>query len=108
MVDAERDVLMRQLALLLTWLRRTLASEWQGPPDLPRALTLEWKLVTVRWLGIVSVGPALLVMHLPADRLVAAFGILVFATVYNVTVRHYMWRKPSIFEIGRASCRERV
>ena len=90
----------RNIALLLAWLGRTIASEWQGPPDLPRALTLEWKLVTVRWLGIVSVGPALLIMHLPIDRLVAAFGILVFATAYNITVRHYMWRKPSLFANG--------
>ncbi len=85
---------------LLAWLRRTLAAEWQGPPDLPRALTMEWRLVTVRWVGIISVGPALLVMHLPQDRLLFAYSILAFATAYNVATRWYMQRRPDLFASG--------
>src|SRR6478609_9874650 len=91
---------MRYSARFLTWLRRRIAAEWQGPPDLPRALTMEWRLVSVRWVGIVSVTPALFVMHLPEERLMAAAGILIFATVYNIAIRAFMQRRPAMFANG--------
>src|SRR5437763_1780486 len=91
---------MRYTARVLTWLRRRIAAEWQGPSDLPRALTMEWRLVSVRWVGIVSVSPALFIMHLPQERLVAAATILFFATVYNIAVRSFMQRRPAMFASG--------
>src|SRR5689334_14825636 len=91
---------MRYTAQALTWLRRRIAAEWPGAPDLPRALTMEWRLVSVRWLGIVSVSPALFVMHLPQERMIAAATILFFATVYNIAIRSFMQRRPAMFASG--------
>jgi signal transduction histidine kinase len=56
---------------------------WNGPVDLPRFLRVEWRLVAVRWLGIASLAPALLLAHLPSEELVAAYLQLAAATVYN-------------------------
>ena len=94
---------MRLSKTLLGWPRRvirTLAREWQGPPDLPRTLTMEWRLICVRWVGIFAVIPALPLMHLPLDRSVAAYAILVGAIGYNVSVRWYMQRRADLFANG--------
>ena len=88
---------------LLAWPRRSLrflAREWQGPPDLPRSLTMEWRLICVRWVGIFAVIPALPLMHLPTDRFVAAFAIVLGAIAYNFLVRWYMQRRADLFANG--------
>ena len=85
---------------VLLWLRRTVAAEWQGPADLPRSLTIEWRLIACRWVGMLAVGPALLLMHLPIERLVGAYVILLFGAAYNVTVRWYLQRQPALFANG--------
>ena len=85
---------------LLPWLRRTVAAEWQGPADLSRSLTIEWRLIACRWVGMLAVGPALLLMHLPIERLVGAYVILLFGAAYNVTVRWYLQRQPALFANG--------
>jgi len=85
---------------LFGWPRQVIAAEWQGPPDLPRGLTMEWRLIFVRWVGIVAVGPALPLLQLQANRAVAAYAILLFAIVYNATTRHFMTRRPEVFANG--------
>ena len=85
---------------VVLWLRRTVAAEWQGPADLPRSLTIEWRLIACRWVGMLAVGPALLLMHLPIERLVGAYVILLFGAAYNVTVRWYLQRQPALFANG--------
>jgi signal transduction histidine kinase len=84
----------------LTLLRRALAAEWHGPHDLPASLTIEWRLIAVRWVGLLAVTPALPLMHLPVIRLEAAYGIIVAALIYNVTVRWYMQRRADLFANG--------
>jgi signal transduction histidine kinase len=85
---------------VLSWPRRAIAREWQGPADLPKSLTLEWRLIFVRWVGALAVGPALPLMHLPTGRLIAAIGILLGALVYNFAVRWYIPRRPDLFANG--------
>jgi signal transduction histidine kinase len=91
---------MRHLTRALPCPRRVIAAEWQGPSDLPRSLTIEWRLIAARWVGILAVGPALLFMRLPLERLIAAYGILAFAVAYNVLLRSYLARRPSLFASG--------
>ena len=91
---------MRFTPKLLPWLRRAIADEWRGPAELPQSLTMEWRLIPARWVGILAIGPALPLMNLPAQRLIAAYTILLFAAAYNVTVRWYLQRRPSLFASG--------
>jgi signal transduction histidine kinase len=91
---------MRKTPSLFAWLRGRIAAEWHGPPDLPRSLTLEWRLIAVRWVGVFSIAPVLPLMQLPLDRLIAAYAILLFAIGYNWTVRWYMQRRPDLFSNG--------
>ncbi len=91
---------MRFAPKLLAWLRRAVATEWHGPADLPRSLTMEWRLIAVRWVGVLAVGPALPLMNLPLDRLIVAYAILTGAVAYNLTVRLYMQRRPDLFANG--------
>src|SRR6266851_940912 len=91
---------MRSIQKLLSWLRRAIAAEWHGPADLPRSLTMEWRLIAVRWVGMLAVGPALPLMHLPPNRLLPAYAILVAAIIYNITVRTFMRRRPDLFANG--------
>jgi len=66
---------------------------WNGPEDLPRNLKLEWRFVAVRWLGIACLAPVLLLAHLPFERLVAAYLVLVVATIYNAGLQRVMPRR---------------
>src|SRR5438067_12701061 len=91
---------MRLSSNLLAWPRRAIAAEWQGPPDLPRSLMVGWRLIAVRWVGALAVGPSLPLMHLLANRPVAAYVILFGALIYNATIRSYMQRRPEMFASG--------
>jgi signal transduction histidine kinase len=85
---------------VLSWPRRKIAAEWQGPPDLPQALTMEWRLMAVRWVGAAAVAPALPLLHLPMDRAVASYAILFSAVIYNAVLRSQMMRRPQWFAPG--------
>jgi signal transduction histidine kinase len=91
---------MRPIRRLFTSLRRALAVEWRGPADLPRALTLEWRLVALRWIGLISVAPVLPLVHLSPSRMSAAIAILATATAYNTAVRHFLPRHSNLFANG--------
>jgi signal transduction histidine kinase len=91
---------MQYTPKLLPYVRRSIAREWQGPADLPPSLTIEWRLIAARWVGVAAVAPALFLMHLPIERLVGAYAILAFAVVYNVIVRWYLQRRPGLFANG--------
>ncbi|MBV9119337.1 MAG: GHKL domain-containing protein, partial [Chloroflexi bacterium] len=73
---------------------------WTGPHDLSTTLRLEWRFVAVRWLGIVMVGPGLQLTGLPADRLRAAYVVLVVAAIYNLLIQWLMPRHPRLFASG--------
>jgi signal transduction histidine kinase len=76
---------------------------WNGPDDLPRSLKLEWRFVAVRWLGIASLAPVLLLAHLPLDRLVEAYLVLIVASVYNAGLQQIMPRRPQWLANGYIS-----
>jgi hypothetical protein len=61
---------------LLAGLQSRLDLVWNGPADLPRSVRLEWRLVAVRWIGIASLAPVLLLAHLPPERLIGAYAVL--------------------------------
>jgi signal transduction histidine kinase len=92
--------MLRHTTILFTWLKRAIRAEWHGPPDLPRSLTMEWRLIVARWVGILVVAPALLLLNLPLDHLAAAYAILVGATAYNLVIRWWMQRRPDLFASG--------
>jgi signal transduction histidine kinase len=76
---------------------------WDGPEDLPRTLKLEWRFVAVRWLGIASLAPVLLLAHLPLDRLLEAYAVLIVASVYNAGLQYVMPRRPQWLANGYIS-----
>jgi signal transduction histidine kinase len=76
---------------------------WNGPEDLPRSLKLEWRFVAVRWLGIASLAPILPLAHLPFDRLLAAYFVLIVASVYNAGLQYLMPRRPQWLANGYIS-----
>ena len=86
-------------------LANRLSSLWNGPEDLPRNLKLEWRFVAVRWLGIASLAPILLLAHLPTERLIAAYAVLFVASVYNAGLQRVMPRRPEWLANGRRRCR---
>ena len=63
---------------------------WNGPHHLPATLRLEWRFVLIRWVGIFSVAPGLLLVHLTPDRLEAAYTVLAIAIFYNSAVQYLM------------------
>src|SRR5579872_4361813 len=56
---------------------------WQGPDELAPSLRMEWRLMAIRWVGILVVSPALLLAHLSAGQLLSAYGVLFVAAAYN-------------------------
>ena len=92
------------LPLPLQRLRRAvkkgLAFIQNAPPDLPRSLQLEWQFITARWIGIVFVAHSLLVWNLPIERLLAAYGLLFVAALYNLAVQRLLRQKPDLFTQG--------
>src|SRR3954451_19802961 len=91
---------MRFLARPITARLRVL---WNGPQDLPRNLRLEWRFVAVRWLGIVSLAPVLGLLHLPFERMVAAYALLAVAALYNGVLEYTLPRRAGWLANGYLS-----
>lgn len=90
----------RHIGRIVQWVRRSTAYMQEPPADLPRALRLEWQFVTARWLGIIFVAPALWAWHLPLERLIAAYALLLIAGIYNFFIQRLMRRYPALFSTG--------
>ena len=73
---------------------------WQGPTTLPKTFQLEWRLVTVRWVGILVMTPGLLLAGLSASSLQAAYGVLAFAVIYNLIIQLNVSSHPRLFASG--------
>jgi diguanylate cyclase (GGDEF)-like protein len=87
----------------VTFLRLTqtvLTSLWNGPADLSRPLRLEWRIVLGRWLAIAFFAVALAVNSLPEARTAAAYGVLVAALAYSVTLQQLIRRHSALVERG--------
>jgi len=80
--------------------RNLLTSLWNGPVDLSRPLRLEWRIVLGRWLAIAFVAVALGVNSLPEASTTAAYGVLVAAFAYSVTLQLLIRRRSSLVERG--------
>lgn len=73
---------------------------WNCPADVPRSLETEWRLVIIRWVGIVLMLAALPVIELPSDRALPAYGLLAIAGVYNFLIQVMVRRRPGLFTYG--------
>ena len=71
---------------------------WNCPADVPRSLETEWRLVIIRWVGIVLMLAALPIIELPSDRALPAYGLLAIAGVYNFLIQVMVRRRPGLFE----------
>ncbi len=80
--------------------RNLLTSLWNGPVDLSRPLRLEWRIVLGRWLAIAFVAVALGVNSLPEASTTAAYGVLVAAFAYSVTLQLLIRRHSFLVERG--------
>lgn len=81
-------------------MRKQLIALWQGPAEQTPALKLEWRLVAVRWLGIILVTLGLFLSSLEAYRLVGAFAVLSVAIAYNSAVSWLLQKRPWIIASG--------
>lgn len=88
---------------LLSVVKEALAYQWNGPPGLPLALRYEWRLVPIRWLGVIFIIPALPLIAMPHDRLIAGYGVVLAAVVYNLAVEHFITRRPGLLAGGYAT-----
>ena len=73
---------------------------WDVPAYLPPSLTLEWRFVMIRWLGILFVAAGLPLTRLSGDRLLAAYSVLIVAALYNLTIQWTVRRRPELVVNG--------
>ena len=71
-----------------------------GPSGLDRALRLEWRFVSVRWLALVFLGATLILSPLSPERTVAGFGVLAVTTLYNLALQASLPAYPTLFKSG--------
>lgn len=83
--------------------RRWLTYLWSGPEDLTRPLKLEWRLVALRWLGILFIAPGLQFLPLGDQRRLVAYGALLFGIAYNLALRQMIQRTVTFVAIGIVS-----
>jgi diguanylate cyclase (GGDEF)-like protein len=81
-------------------MHRALAYICNGPSGLPQSATTEWRLVCIRWLGILFVLPSLSLLGLPADRLTESYAVLASAATYNLLIQHNLRVRPWLFANG--------
>jgi diguanylate cyclase (GGDEF)-like protein len=79
---------------------RPLEHLWKLPAGLSAPLEIEWRLVAIRWFGVLLMLPALQLIHLQQDRLSAAYAVLAAAAGYNLFVQHMLPRHPALFAGG--------
>jgi diguanylate cyclase (GGDEF)-like protein len=73
---------------------------WVGPPDLTPSLKLERRLVVGRWLGITLFAVALALRPLDARTMLAAYGVLVVAFVFSLTLARLIKQRRSGLLVG--------
>jgi diguanylate cyclase (GGDEF)-like protein len=77
-----------------------LSSLLRRPAQLTGALEIEWRLVPIRWLGILLVTPGVWLLHLPSEQLIAAYLVLAAAAAYNGFIQVVLPRRPDVFRSG--------
>src|SRR5262245_612771 len=66
---------------------------WAGPPDLPRPLQLERRMVLGRWIGIAVFTVALALHPLANDQVTAGYLLLLVAAAYNLALTDLLRRR---------------
>ena len=88
----------------ISWIARMrqswLGAPWSSSDETPRAMKLEWRFVTIRWVGIICMAPGLYLFNLPAGQLKAAYGVLLMAALYNIVVQQLLRRQSKVFVSG--------
>ncbi|MBW8012926.1 MAG: hypothetical protein FVQ83_17045, partial [Chloroflexi bacterium] len=79
---------------------RNAAYFWNGPATLPNAVKLEWKLIPIRWFGIVFVSGGLLLANLTPSQFSGAYTILTVAAAYNIILQMILKRQPKALVNG--------
>jgi signal transduction histidine kinase len=73
---------------------------WFGPSDLPAHLRMEQRFIAIRYLGLLLVLPVLPLLNLSPERLLAAYALLFFDAVYNITVQMLLRRRSGWLNHG--------
>src|SRR5438067_7959354 len=73
---------------------KAVASLWDSPPDLPRPLKLERRLILGRWVGIAVFALALPLNQSSKERTIAAYGVLAVAFTWNVVLVRVLRHSP--------------
>jgi len=76
---------------------------WRGPADLPDVLCQEWRFTVVRWPAILFVALGLPLAQLQSDQLWQAYGVLVFAGLYNTALTVLLRRQHPLLRGGYVS-----
>ena len=63
-------------------------------PDFDQQVSLERRLVYIRWLGIAFVAPSLPLFGLEPTRMLGAYLVLAFAALYNLVILVVLKRAP--------------
>jgi PAS domain S-box-containing protein len=73
---------------------------WRGPQGLPPTLTVEWQLVSARWLAIVIVLLELLWLQLSDREHTSALLIVGVGALYNLAVQQAVHRRSGLLAFG--------
>lgn len=88
---------------LLRWfgpVGRLVLSLWQVPAGVDRALQLEWRLVSIRWIALVLVIPVVPLAQLPIERTIAAYLVLLATVILNASYRYLILHRSPLLAGG--------
>ncbi len=77
-----------------------LAGLWHSPPDMPRPLKLERRLILARWVGIAVFAVALALNITSRERTIAAYCVLAVAFGYNLVLLRVIRDAPPKLVVG--------
>jgi len=84
----------------LKWASLLLAIAWEGPSHLSQSMRMEWRFVSIRWLGILILTPSLPFVGLGHEAQLMALGVIGAATIYNLSVQIMLLRRSTLFDTG--------
>lgn len=82
------------------WASLLLAFAWEGPSHLSQSMRMEWRFVSIRWLGILILTPSLPFVGLSHKAQIMALGVIAAAAIYNLVVQIMLWRGSTLFNTG--------
>ena len=88
------------LLVMLSPVLREIAALWNSPPDMPRPLKLERRLILGRWVGILTFALALALNITSRERTIAAYCILGVALTWNLVLSRVLRNAPPKLVVG--------